>query len=65
MVGVAGRLRERATRLLALALTLHEDGQSDRAESFTALAADCLDQAARLEQAATHSSLLQEREQAI
>ncbi len=63
MMGVSGRLRERATRLLALALTLHDDGRGDRAESFTAMAADCLDQAAKLE-AAAHGSALEEGEPA-
>lgn len=47
---VVAQLRERAARLLALALKAQEDGRTDRAHSLAKMAAHCLDQAAALEQ---------------
>lgn len=52
MASVAEQSLERAVRLLALALKAREDGHGDRAETFTVMAAHCLDQATRLERVA-------------
>jgi hypothetical protein len=45
----AALLRERAARLLAVALTAREDGDDQYAEELTRLASEAIDQAADIE----------------
>ena len=49
----AARLRDRAARLLAVALKAREDGYDDHAEELTRLASEAMDQAADIEGHAT------------
>ena len=45
----AARLRDRATRVLALALQVRDDGNADYANELTRLAAEAFDQATEIE----------------
>jgi hypothetical protein len=45
----AGQLRDRATRLLKIAIMAHEDGQLAYAQELTRLASEALDEATQLE----------------
>lgn len=50
MMTDAERLRDRATRLLALALKAREEGRQEHADELTQLASEALDQATEIEQ---------------